>query len=114
MFLIYFFQSIGAAIASVAAETIIAVVQIWIVRKELSPVKIAALGWHYYIAGIIMLAALTAMGNRLAPSVASTLLLAASGACIYFAILLMMRDEFFLSNIKKFIVGIKKKMQKTA
>ena len=49
--LIYFFQSVGAAIASVAAETTIALVQLYFVRKEFSIRQIFLSSRHYLGAG---------------------------------------------------------------
>ena len=97
--LIYFFQSIGAAIASVAAETVIALVQIYIVRKELKTKEIFLSGWHYLLAGGIMLFVLKVIGNNLMPSIMHTVILVVGGATIYGVLLFGMRDEFLLSNM---------------
>lgn len=100
MILIHYFQSIGAAIASVAAETVIAVVQLVIVRKELSPGRVLREGLHYYIAGIVMVLILWPVSRHLTPSILHTVMLAACGAVIYFLMLLIERDEFFLTNVR--------------
>ena len=100
-------QSYGAAIASVAAETVIALVQIWIVRKELSPWEIIKSGTHYYVAGFAMVVVLYIIENRLSSSIINTLILVVCGALTYIAVLLVMRDQFFFDNVvsigKKFI-----------
>ena len=54
VFLIPVFYSIGAAIASVLAETVIALVQLYIVRKEFSVKRIFLLSKNYLIAGGLM------------------------------------------------------------
>ena len=100
MLLIPVFQSIGAAVASVAAETVIAVVQLVIVRRELSPGRVLKEGVHYYIAGIVMVFALWPICRYLTPSMLHTAMIAACGAAVYFAVLLVERDEFFLSNVR--------------
>ena len=108
-FLIRVFQSYGAAIASVVAETTIAVVQIIVVRKELSPWEIVKSGWHYFIAGGIMAIVLFIVRNMLSPSIIHTMVLVGMGACIYFLVLLIMRDDFFLNNAKNVLNKILKK-----
>lgn len=100
MLLIPAFQSIGAAVASVAAETVIAVVQLVIVRRELSPGRVLKEGVHYYIAGIVMVLALWPICRYLTPSMLHTAMIAACGAAVYFIVLLAERDEFFLSNVR--------------
>ena len=93
----------GAAIASVVAETVIAVVQLIMVRKEISFWRVLKEGMHYYIAGIIMAAVLLFFGKLLSPSIMHTCTMILCGATVYFLILLIMRDEFLLSNIKTII-----------
>ena len=108
-FLIQKFQSYGAAVASVAAETLIAVVQIFIVRKELSPWEIIKSGWHYYVAGAIMAAVLFFVKGYFAATIINTLILVIIGATVYFSVLLVIRDQFFFDNV--IFVG-KKTMRK--
>ena len=100
MILIYYFQSIGAAIASVAAETVIAVVQLVVVRQELTPGLVLKEGVHYFIAGAVMALVLLPVGRCLTPSVIHTSMMVFCGAAVYFVVLLIERDEFFFSNIK--------------
>ena len=100
MVLIYFFQSIGAAIASVTAESVIAIVQLIMVRKELSPVQVLKEGTHYWIAGAIMVLALVPVTKLLTPSMLHTIVIALIGAAVYVSVLLMERDEFLISNMK--------------
>ena len=98
--LIYFYQSLGAAIASVTAETIIALVQIYFVRKELSPKKIIISSWHYLLAGGVMLFVLKVIDKILMPSIVHTILLVVCGAATYGIVLFILRDEFLLNNIQ--------------
>lgn len=99
LFLIQMFQSMGAAIASVVAETTIAIIQIYIVRKELSPLEIVKCGVHYYIAGGIMYVVLLLVRSYFDASVFHTFELVVIGAVTYGAALLVMKDEFLLSNV---------------
>ena len=100
------FQSYGAAIASVIAETVIAIVQLVIVRNELSLWKVIKSGWHYYIAGGIMAIVLLLVKVHLSTSIISTIILVCIGAGTYFLVLLIMRDQFFFDNV----ISIGKKM----
>lgn len=109
MILIYFFKSIGAAIASVTAESVIAIVQLIIVRKELSPVHVLKEGIHYFIAGAVMVLALIPITKHLTPSIFHSVIIALSGALVYFAVLLIEKDEFLISNIKMVLNGFKKR-----
>lgn len=109
MALIYSFQATGAAVASVVAETTIAVVQLIIVRKELSPWRVLKEGKHYFIAGLIMVAALIPLTKALSPSFFHTFVIVAVGAAVYFAVLLLMRDEFFLSNVERAVNLVKRR-----
>lgn len=108
-FLIQMFQSMGAAIASVVAETTIAIIQIYIVRKELSPLEIVKCGLHYFIAGGLMFITLMQIRGYFNASVLHTFELVVIGAIIYGSVLLVMKDEFLLSNIYKIFKKIIKR-----
>ncbi len=106
MILIRCLQSVGAVVASVAAETVIAVVQLIIVCRELSPLRVIKEGVHYYIAGLVLVLVLLPICRQLPSSVINTVIIALCGAAVYFVMLLIERDEFFLSNIRN---ALKKK-----
>lgn len=102
------YQALGAAIASVTAELIIAVVQLVFVRKELSPLRVLKEGVGYVVSGGIMAVGVTWMGSFLAPSIANTAILVSCGAVIYFTCLIVQKDEFLLSNINSLVQKIRK------
>ena len=102
-FLIQTFQSMGAAIASVVAEMTIAIIQIYIIRKEIPPFEIVKCGVHYFIAGGIMFTVLMLIRNFFSPSIIHTLELVVIGGSIYGVMLLIMKDDFVLSNINKIL-----------
>lgn len=93
-------KSFGAAIASVAAESVIALVQLFLVRKEVSVWKVFASSVHYWAAGIVMLGVLLIERHYLPPSFFSTCLLIASGGLVYLIMLIIQRDDFLLENIQ--------------
>ena len=110
--LIYFCQSVGAAIASVVAESTIAVVQIIMVRKELSPWEIVRRGKNYYVAGAVMVGALAVLNHYLTSGIFNTVIIVVVGACSYFAVLLILRDQFFMTNVSNVLMKMREKTGK--
>lgn len=108
--LIPIFQSVGAAIASVTAETIIAIVQIFIVRKELNPSIIIKQGANYFIAGTVMSIVLFAINKSLVASMVNTVILIMIGAIVYFITLFILRDEFLITNLKTIYKKVRRKV----
>jgi len=106
LFLIYYFMAIGAAIASVVAETVIVIVQFIFVRKELSVWKILRSIWKYLFAGGIMSALLWFENEWLPYSFFNTCLMVASGAVAYFLCLFLIRDSLLISNTKSILAKI--------
>ena len=106
--LIPLYGAVGAAIASVLAESVIALVQLFIVRKELSFFLIIKNTTKYVIAGILMLGGLLVIGEYLRPSVCNTAILVVAGVCIYIGTLLVLRDVFFKENAKNIISKLKR------
>lgn len=105
-FLIRGYMATGAAGASVIAESVIAIVQLYIVRKELSLKLIFKSSIKYLVSGILMFVGLRFLSNYLSPSILHSLILMCIGSIIYFLLLIIMRDAFFLqqiASIKQFI-----------
>ncbi len=102
------FYSVGAAAASVMAEMIIAVVQLWYVRHELDVKKILISGRNYFLAGAVMLMILRLENVRLSASLVHTLIMIISGGTIYVVTLLILKDNFFCENLKQMIGKVKK------
>lgn len=93
--------SVGAAIASVFAETIVALLQIFIIRNEVSPKIILSCGRHYWLAGVTMLAFLYGLGRWLTPSVFHSIFMIICGGIWYIIYLLFVKDEFLITQLKK-------------
>ena len=100
MILIPAFEAEGAAIASVLAETSIAVIQLIIVKRDIDWKKIVKLLLKYIIAGIIMLITLLIMNKCLVPSVIHTFIMIIIGIITYVGVLFIIRDDFLISNVK--------------
>lgn len=99
--LIYFFGARGAVIASVTAETAVTVVMLFAVRQEFSFVRFVKPLWRPALGCVLMAAVLLPLGGMLPPTAPSTLLMAALGACVYYLVLLLLRDELLFSCISK-------------
>ncbi len=106
------YKSYGAIVASVLAETVILFVEIYFVHGEISLRRIIFSGRNYYIAGGIMLAVILFMNARLTPSFTHTFTMIFTGAAIYFSLLFILRDKFFLEYSAKPIAFLKKKLMR--
>lgn len=95
--------SVGAAIASVFAETIVALLQIFIIRNEVSPRIILSCGRHYWLAGITMLVFLYGLRRWLTPSIFHSIVMITGGCVWYIVCLLVAKDEFFIAQLKKIL-----------
>jgi len=104
--------SVGAAIASVVAETIIALVQLFVVRKELSFYTIITSARNYFIAGLVMLGLLSIENIWLSSSFFHTCVMAVSGASVYFGVLFLMKDDFFVNNVNNILVKVMHRLKK--
>ena len=94
------YKSIGAAIASVIAEAIITIIQFVLAKDYISFKRILKESYKYILSGAIMLVSLSMLMSDLPPSIINTLKIALTGTSIYFGILLLLKDEFLLSNLK--------------
>lgn len=99
--LIPMWGAMGAAFATVLAESIIAIVQIVIVRNELQPAHIVSLCTKYVIAASLMLIIIFVESSILKPSIVHTIVMTASGAASYFLLLIILQDSFFLDNLNR-------------
>lgn len=101
LFLIQFWGCIGAAIASVFAESLIAFAQLFIVRKELSFFEILRTAINYLIAGIALFIVTFSESIFFSSSLVHTVSIILSGIFIYFLSLFLLKDSFFRENFKK-------------
>lgn len=102
------FQAIGAAIASVIAETTVTVIQLIIVRRELRPLEIIKLSRNYYGAVVPMIVVLLLENHLLDSSFLHTTIMIFSGAVVYCGILLLLRDELVVDIMRTILDRIKK------
>lgn len=112
MVLIPKYGSMGAAFASVLAETSITIIQLWIVRKELSFFVILKNSIKYFLAGGIMIFCLGIEIYYFSPAILHTFIMVVTGVMVYFFMLLIFRDVFFLENIKSILLKVRKSNEK--
>lgn len=108
LFFIHFWQSYGAAIATLIAEFLVTMVMYLFIKKHIHLWKILLNSWKYILAGIGMFVPCYFVGMKLSSSILNTFLIVAIGAGIYGILLLILRDEFLIKGIQKIIRKIKK------
>lgn len=103
MVLIRYFNSVGAAIASVAAELCVTVAGFIYIKKSkrFSLKSVFICSWKYWIAGGVMFGLLWLVKIFLPITVWALVLLIIMGMAVYFVILLVIRDKFLLEIFTK-------------
>lgn len=101
------YQSIGAAIASVTAESAIALTQFWFIRKDISILKVFQSSKNYLFSGFAMLLVIKILGKQFLPSIFNTFLLVAIGGLLYLVLLILIKDSFLIENTSRIINKIK-------
>lgn len=99
IFLIPRFMSIGAAIASVIAETAISVIQLTYVKNEIDLSLILKSSSKYFVSAVIMLGYLLLIGNKLGTTAMSTLIMIVTGGVLYILLLIVFKDILVLELI---------------
>ena len=111
LLLIPHFYSIGAAIASVAAETSILLIFIKYSQDYITLGQIVKDSIKYLIAGAIMFAAIRASYIFLAMSWANLVLQILCGSIVYLAAVLVLRDSFIYHAIDIGLIKLKEKFK---
>lgn len=101
--------SIGASIASVCAEGIIVVLQLFLVRKEISTIQILKDNYKYLLSAAGMFGTLFLAKHIIHKSIIGIILLVILGAGCYGIFLLLLRDSFLLENLKSILKKIKER-----
>lgn len=105
MILIPRIGAVGAAIASVFAETVGTLIQIiyCVVKKQLSAKQIFIPCWKYLLSGVIMFVVVSALKIVFAKGIVALCILIVAGGVCYTIMLLILKDDFFVSNVSKTI-----------
>lgn len=106
--LIRLFGTIGAVIASVLAETIILIYELYVTRKEFNCLMIFNGIFKYLIAGIIMFIVIYNIELHLGVSLLNTFIVFIIGVITYFIMLLLLRDSYILDNLNILLKKVKR------
>lgn len=110
--LIHFFKGIGAAIASVIAETIILIIQLKYFKEQFTILEILKLSIKCLISGIVMFIVVFLLANYMSVSIINTLIQAIVGIITYFIMLIILKYQFLKDILNQVISGAKKKLGK--
>ena len=108
---IYFWWSIGAAIATIIAECFVTIIMAIMVRKELNIFKVILSSWKAIISSVIMFVAIFFIAKKLDHNVLNTFIIIGIGALIYLTLIILLKDKIVLSTIKKIFNKFKKKKE---
>ncbi|MDL2276771.1 flippase [Breznakia sp. OttesenSCG-928-G09] len=103
------FGAVGAAIGTVAAEFCACFYQLMSMRSVVSIRNLAKVSIKYIISGVVMFAICTFVGQYFGIRILSTVLQIGIGIIIYFLVLFILRDSFYLNTIKEGFTFIKHK-----
>lgn len=103
--------SIGAAIASVAAETVILFMFVYYSKDYIKFTWIGCSAVKYLISAFVMFAAIRISYRWLSESWPCLILQIGAGVIIYFACLILLRDDFLIGAIKTSIGKLKSKIK---
>ncbi len=91
--------SIGAVVASVIAEYIVAAYILYCLKEDISIRKLIIDNWRYYVAAIVVLHVSTFLGNRLSGGIFHTFFLIGTSTVVYVCVLLMLKDKVLIELI---------------
>lgn len=106
------FGGVGAAIASVAAESCIFLYQMRSFKKEFTLFQIFKLSINNVISGIVMLIVLLFVTSFLSVNILNTLVEVLIGIIIYALMLIILKDKFFKDLFNQIVVFIKGKLSR--
>lgn len=111
MVLIIFFGGVGAAIASVVAETIIFLIQLKYFKEQFSIYEIFKLSIKCLISGVVMFGVVILVTRLLDVSIWNTLIEIILGGFIYVLMLALLKHEFFYDIVNQVLDGLKMKLK---
>ncbi len=102
------YGALGAAFSTVIAELGVLAVQLFAVRREFG-IKMYLFGWRYYLAGVVMFICVYNLDKIMSDTLSALFALVIIGSAVYFSIVLLLRDEFFIKYFNLFLNKIFKK-----
>ncbi len=109
MILIPKYGGAGAAIASVAAESVILIYQLHFFKDQFLFRDILKFGVKNIISGVIMLLVVSYVVTYLKVSILNTMIEIFIGMLTYFLMLFILKESFFVDILRQILVGIKRK-----
>lgn len=104
MVLIPHIASVGAAIASVTAESVIAFLQFYYVREYFSFVKVMSLSGRYLVSSIIMFGVLKLLSAvYYEETIVHSIILGGAAIFVYCGLLIIFKDEYFTKFLQKLL-----------
>lgn len=97
LILIPFLWSLGAAIGTLIAETMVTIIMAILIRKDISFLKILSFSWKYLLSGAVMFTCVYITSMYLNSSIINSLILVIEGALIYGIMLLILVDKFSIN-----------------
>ena len=107
IFLIYLFESLGAAISTIIAEFVISITMIIMVKKELSIKKIMEHMIKPFISAAIMYC--VSCNINMEPSILNTIIIILISMVVYFSCMFILKDTFVIYAIKNVLYRKKSK-----
>ncbi len=106
-------QSVGTAISTTISELIVAIIEIYLVRKEIDFINVIKISKNYIISSLIMFIICIGNENFISNSLIAVITSVFISIFIYFGILFIMKDYFLnerIQTIKNFILKRKIKV----
>ena len=112
-FLIQIYGATGAAIATAICEiSVTLILAVLAYRMHIvSFRKIVLSSWKYILAAVVMFVPIFFMQRWLGNAIWTFIVIMLVGIAVYFLMLALLRDRFFMNNVKNFIQIIKRKTQ---
>lgn len=114
--LIPYFRAIGAAFASVIAETVITFLYLYKSNNIINIKDITIIAWTKVIAGVIMMIVVFGLKKCFAHTIQNLLFCITIGIVIYFSVLMILKDVFIyytvIPQVKTFFLRIKNVIKK--
>lgn len=112
-FMIYFWQSAGAAIASVLAELVITILYIIYAKRCIGFREISVIASKYFIASVVMGVGVFFLNRYLPATLPWLLAEVVIGIAVYAVMLLILKTRYFTDNISLFFNALRNKCKRT-
>lgn len=106
------YGAIGATVASVAAEGVVLIGYLHYTKEYVRLKNVIYAGYKYLAASLVMFFALSVLSNKFDANILDTFGLIMLGGIIYFVVLLLFRDEFFVTKMQRCIGRMLKRTRK--